>query len=105
MGRGMGAWWGSAAVRVTHTPTGTVTTVNEGRSPPSQHRMCVAALRMLRGKLWTMKGDQHALPIIRTYIIPDGEKTTHELETGKSIDETARSYAAHARSLDRRAED
>jgi hypothetical protein len=97
-GRGMGAWYGSAAVRLTHEPTGATVTVNEGG--PSLHRMRVAAFRMLRGKLWTMKGDQHAPPVVRTYSMPED---AHELDTGGCIDETARSYAARARSLDRSA--
>lgn len=89
------------SVRITHEPTGATVTVNDGRAPPSQHRMIVAARRMLRGKLWTMQGDQHPPPIVRTYVVPDGEHTIDDLEKGRCIDDMARSFAARARSLDR----
>lgn len=84
-------WGRRTSVRITHEPTGATVTVNDGRAPPSQHRMIVAARRMLRGKLWTMQGDQHPPPIVRTYVMPED---AHKLDTGRCIDDMARSFAA-----------
>lgn len=69
-------------VTVTHLPTGIVV---KGSMERSQVKNRDSAMARLKGMLWARTHAPRTNKLRRTYVIPDGERTIPDLETGDCV--------------------
>ncbi len=70
-------------VKVTHVPTG-LTAI--GKMERSQIKNRNSAMERVKGMYWALRNAPRTRKLRRTYVIPDGERTIPDLETGDCVD-------------------